>query len=150
MKNKGFTLIELLVVIAIIALLSSVVLASLNTARNKGSNSAIKADLLGVSQQANITYYDLSGVYTNLCSDASMQKNLTGLQTVSGATTLNTALGTDGSATAVTCHSSATGWAVEAPLKLTEGTSTFWCADYNGSSVGESGTKLTANTVKCP
>jgi len=34
MKTKGFTLIELLVVIAII--LSSVVLASLNTARNKG------------------------------------------------------------------------------------------------------------------
>ncbi|NCU28847.1 MAG: prepilin-type N-terminal cleavage/methylation domain-containing protein, partial [Candidatus Moranbacteria bacterium] len=31
-KNKGFTLIELLVVIAIIGILSSVVLASLNSA----------------------------------------------------------------------------------------------------------------------
>ena len=37
-KNKGFTLIELLVVIAIIALLAVIVMASLNTARDKAQN----------------------------------------------------------------------------------------------------------------
>ena len=36
MKTKGFTLIELLVVISIISLMSSVVIASLNSARDKG------------------------------------------------------------------------------------------------------------------
>ena len=54
--QRGFTLIELLVVIAIIGILSSVVLASLSTARTKGSDAAVKADLNGLRAQADIFY----------------------------------------------------------------------------------------------
>ncbi len=57
---RGFTLIELLVVIAIIGILSAVVLASLNTARQKGSDAAVKTDITTVRTQAAIYYSDKS------------------------------------------------------------------------------------------
>lgn len=44
-NKKGFTLIELLVVIAIIGILSSIVIASLNTARVKARNTKRLADM---------------------------------------------------------------------------------------------------------
>ena len=61
-NKKGFTLIELLVVIAIIGLLSSVVFASLNSARGKARDAKRQADL----QQMRIAielYYDANGFY---------------------------------------------------------------------------------------
>lgn len=60
--QKGFTLIELLVVIAIIGLLSSVVLASLNTARAKGADASIKSNVANIATQAEVQY-DEVGCY---------------------------------------------------------------------------------------
>lgn len=60
--KKGFTLIELLVVIAIIALLSSVVLASLSSARVKSRDARRIADLKQI-QLALEMFYDDKGEY---------------------------------------------------------------------------------------
>ncbi len=67
-NNKGFTLIELLVVIAIIGILSSVVLASLNSARKKARDARRIADLKQL-QLALEMYNDTNSSYpTNLSS----------------------------------------------------------------------------------
>lgn len=62
MKNKGFTLIELLVVIAIIGILSSVVLASLNSARVKGRDAKRVSDLSQLKLALEL-YFDTARSY---------------------------------------------------------------------------------------
>ncbi|HEY4511867.1 MAG TPA: type II secretion system protein [Candidatus Paceibacterota bacterium] len=59
--KKGFTLIELLVVIAIIGILSSVVLASLNSARGKAKEAAFRSELKAL----------VAGL-TNVCDSANI------------------------------------------------------------------------------
>lgn len=61
-KKSGFTLIELLVVIAIIGILSSVVLASLNSARAKARDANRIAELRQI-QTALELFYDSQGRY---------------------------------------------------------------------------------------
>lgn len=61
-RERGFTLIELLVVIAIIGILSSVVLASLNSAREKSRDARRIGDIKQL-QLALEMYYDSNNGY---------------------------------------------------------------------------------------
>lgn len=61
-RNAAFTLIELLVVISIIGLLSSVVLASVNSARDKAKDARAMADVKQISNAIEL-YYDQNGSY---------------------------------------------------------------------------------------
>ena len=72
--KKGFTLIELLVVIAIIGVLASIVLASLNTARQKSRDARRITDMKQI-QLALELYYDAIGAGQYPAASANIAAN---------------------------------------------------------------------------
>jgi len=146
MKNfkKGFTLIELLVVVAIIGILASVVLASLNTARAKGSDAAIKANLDNMRAQAAIYYDDNSSTYgtsvTCVVTTGTPPTFAAGCTNLfgsagDGATMragLSAASSSSGGSVYANTDSTGNAYAIEAGLKAV--TNTSWCVDSSGKS----------------
>jgi prepilin-type N-terminal cleavage/methylation domain-containing protein len=132
--TRGFTLIELLVVIAIIGILSSVVLASLNTARAKGSDAAIKSDINGARAQAEL-YYDASPAngYTNVCTAVGGIAAMVNAITAQGVTP--------------GCNGDATHYILWAPLKTTA--NTWWCTDQTGTSTLKGAAPGSTATSQC-
>jgi prepilin-type N-terminal cleavage/methylation domain-containing protein len=163
MKNsRGFTLIELLVVIAIIGILSSVVLASLNTARLRGADGSIKSSLSNARSQAEL-YYDTTGggtSYDGVCSagtnNISQQllgaaKNIlstAATSTISVDTTVYSWNQTVSPWGYAACHDSASGWAAIVSLKSPSGANGGWCVDSTGAA--KESTSLASGVIVCP
>jgi len=118
-KQSGFTLIELLVVIAIISLLASIVLASLNLARKKAADAAVKSDLVNLRTQAAMYYEDNNQSYVGFCASGVADMVISAAQRVTGQNWV--------------CGDSVDAWAASAAT-LFEGDGGFWCVDSTGAS----------------
>lgn len=130
--QRGFTLIELLVVIAIIGILASVVLASLNSARDSGQDAANKSNLNNARAQAELYFDGNDNSYVGVCTTGS-GGDPAGIQdfvTIDGATT--------------DCDDSADEWAAE--VQLSDGQ--WYCVDSSGAAV-EQGSAKGGSATSC-
>ncbi len=141
-KNKGFTLIELLVVIAIIGILASVVLASLNTARAKGADAAIKSNLHNMRAQAELYYdennqsYGATAFALGDCPITTQTSNIFENQTIINA--LVGVVDKVGNVALTKCASDSSAWVMASQLKTggddTDTIADAFCIDSIGAS----------------
>lgn len=153
---KGFTLIELLVVISIIALLSTIVFASVNVAQRKAADATIKGTLVQARAEADL-FYGTQNHYEGVCAIDPNVQNAIGDQILLAETTYDNLTGfpgfSDGSASRWDngqCHDSATAWAAIVPLKSSaNGSIVAFCVDHTGSGKVVNAV-LASNALTCP
>lgn len=142
--KKGFTLIELLVVIAIIGILSSVVLVSLNSARNRGKDTRIIA---GVQQLRSMLESIYSSDYSaGISASNTANNNGSGFSFSGTASTTAQQLLTDASSNSgkiyVTTDSTRNIWAIYG--QLPSNTANYFCIDSTGFTNQAKTSNLTA------
>lgn len=103
--------------IAFVGILASVVLASLNIARSKGADAAIKANLANAYPKAEIYYDTNNNSYSGVCT------NIDGILSERNAIS-------EASLSSAVCNDTAKAWAMSVSLKTNK--DIIWCVDSSG------------------
>lgn len=139
MRQRGFTLLELLVVVAVIGIMASVVLMLTSTARNRGGDAGVKANLQTVRSQSGVFYtnnnlsYLPSGGSTFPIASCPLY-NATGTNMLARDKNIadSIAEATRRGSNVNSCYNSSSEWAVAVGLKTNANLS--WCVDSAGVS----------------
>jgi prepilin-type N-terminal cleavage/methylation domain-containing protein len=149
-QESGFTLIELLVVIAVIGVLSSIVLSSLNTARQKGADAAIKSNLANLRAQMELLY-DATNSYGTItfalgnCPTVANNASSIFHNSKVVPTTLAVNSASGGTARCVLTGATPSTYVISSPLK----SAGYWCIDSSGASKSHA-SALAGGAVACP
>lgn len=129
-----FIIIIIFVGIAIIGILASVVLASLNTARQKGADASVKANMASLRVEG-VLYEDGNKSYTGFCDDL---RAVNSLKLASKSASLSQ------SESNYICNDSSSSWAASVPLRG----GGYWCVDSSEGDPVAINTELTTQ-VSC-
>lgn len=140
-SSKSLTIIIVFVValfvISVIGILSSVVLASLSSARDKGMDSAIKSSINNLAISGEIYYLENNDTYLGFCEQSDIVE---GLELAADSDLEDDEPGK------YECNDSEDRFAITAPLS----TDSHWCADSEGSKTEiyeKIGDELSCNSV---
>ena len=143
---RGFTLIELLVVIAIIGILSSVVLASLNTSRGKSRDAAVLSNMDSLAPQA-VLYQDENQTYGTSANDCTL-----GVFSDPKLQSIFEAVALQNNNAAPTCYANDTTYAVALERPAGSGftpATVYWCVDSTGRKCGVNDVTALSTTGLC-
>jgi type II secretory pathway pseudopilin PulG len=134
--QSGFTLLEVLVIVTMIGLLTTIVLASLSVARNKGVDAAIWSSMGNLRTKIEQVGIQTNGQanYATICTNPSITPIIANVDAKNG-----------GDGTNDYCRGTATAWVYAS--QLTARANTCLCVDSTGAGVTDSSCTIDVATA---